>query len=92
MEEELDYRIEAARQRLRPRLRRGLRRRGARCPVNSEQVIVSEWLEGTPLSRIIAEGTQAQRMRQPLWPGVPAPRAEPRPAPSMQIRTAATSG
>ena len=29
--------------------------------VNSEQVIVSEWLEGTPLSRIIAEGTQAQR-------------------------------
>ncbi|HQV90003.1 MAG TPA: hypothetical protein PLA46_00370, partial [Phycicoccus sp.] len=27
----------------------------------SEQVIVSEWVEGTPLSRIIAEGSPDER-------------------------------
>ena len=29
--------------------------------VDSSQVIVTEWVDGTPLSRIIAEGTQEQR-------------------------------
>ncbi len=32
----------------------------------SERVIVSEWLEGTPLSQIIASGTKAQRDRAGL--------------------------
>jgi predicted unusual protein kinase regulating ubiquinone biosynthesis (AarF/ABC1/UbiB family) len=62
MEEELDYRIEAAHQRAFARAFAG--DSDVVVPdvlVNSEQVIVSEWLEGTPLSRIIAEGTQAQR-------------------------------
>ena len=62
MEEELDYRIEAAHQRAFARAFAG--DSDVVVPdvlVNSEQVIVSEWLEGTPLSLIIAEGTQAQR-------------------------------
>lgn len=32
----------------------------------NEQVIVTEWLEGTPLSRVIAEGTKAERDRAGL--------------------------
>jgi predicted unusual protein kinase regulating ubiquinone biosynthesis (AarF/ABC1/UbiB family) len=34
-----------------------------RVVASAPKVIVSEWLEGTPLSRIIAEGTRAQRDR-----------------------------
>ena len=43
---------------------------------SSERVIVSEWLEGVPLSRLIADGTQDRaRPRRPPVPGVPLPRA-----------------
>jgi len=62
MEEELDYTIEAAHQRVFARVFRG--DADVAVPdvlVASEQVIVSEWLEGTPLSRIIASGTTEQR-------------------------------
>lgn len=62
MEEELDYTIEAAHQRVFARAFRG--DADVAVPdvlVASEQVIVSEWLEGTPLSRIIASGTTEQR-------------------------------
>ena len=62
MEEELDYTIEAAHQRVFARAFRG--DADVAVPdvlVASEQVIVSEWLEGTPLSRIIASGTPEQR-------------------------------
>jgi predicted unusual protein kinase regulating ubiquinone biosynthesis (AarF/ABC1/UbiB family) len=66
-EEELDYALEADAQRtfaaayadddqiVVPRV-----------VASSPKVIVSEWLEGTPLSRIIAEGTKEQRDRAGL--------------------------
>ena len=48
----------------------------------SDKVIVSEWMEGTPLSKIIAKGTRAQRnnahsgwpstCRSPSWKFPPA--------------------
>jgi len=65
--EELDYRLEAASQTafadafdgdpdvLVPRVVEG-----------GDKVLVSEWVEGTPLSRIIASGTRAQRDRAGL--------------------------
>lgn len=62
MEEELDYTIEAQHQRAFARAFRG--DADVAVPdvlIASETVIVSEWLEGTPLSRIIAEGTPAER-------------------------------
>nr|WP_221204149.1 AarF/ABC1/UbiB kinase family protein [Modestobacter versicolor] len=63
-EEELDYGLEADAQ-------RGFAAAYAddeqivvpRVVASAPKVIVSEWLEGTPLSRIIADGTKAQRDR-----------------------------
>jgi predicted unusual protein kinase regulating ubiquinone biosynthesis (AarF/ABC1/UbiB family) len=62
MAEELDYNLEAANQRRFAKVFRD-------DPhfvvpdvlVNSEHVIVSEWLDGTPLSTIVASGTPEQR-------------------------------
>ena len=62
MSEELDYNLEASSQRTFAKAFRD-------DPdyvvpdvlVHSEHVIVSEWLEGTPLSQIVASGTQEQR-------------------------------
>jgi predicted unusual protein kinase regulating ubiquinone biosynthesis (AarF/ABC1/UbiB family) len=62
MEEELDYTIEAQHQRTFARAFRG--DADVAIPdvlAASETVIVSEWLEGTPLSRVIAEGSPAER-------------------------------
>ena len=64
MGEELDYDLEAKNQ-------RGFARGFAGDPhftvpdvlVHSEHVIVSEWVDGVPLSQIIASGTPAQRNR-----------------------------
>ncbi|MEO7071155.1 MAG: AarF/ABC1/UbiB kinase family protein [Nostocoides sp.] len=64
MGEELDYDLEAKNQ-------RGFVRAFAGDPhftvpdvlVHSEHVIVSEWVDGTPLSRIIASGSKAERNR-----------------------------
>ncbi|MGY1841810.1 MULTISPECIES: ABC1 kinase family protein [unclassified Modestobacter] len=66
-EEELDYGLEADAQ-------RGFAAAYAddeqiavpRVVASAPKVIVSEWLEGTPLSRIIAEGTREQRDRAGL--------------------------
>lgn len=60
--EELDYRVEAASQ-------RGFHDAFVGHPdltvpdvvAESEFVLVSEWIEGTPLSHVIADGTQAER-------------------------------
>ena len=62
MSEELDYNLEASSQRRFAKVFRD-------DPhfvvpdvlVNSEHVIVSEWLDGTPLSQIVATGTREQR-------------------------------
>ena len=62
MQEELNYRIESAHQRAFAKAFRD--DPDVAVPdvlASSEQVIVSEWLEGTPLSQIIANGTAAQR-------------------------------
>lgn len=62
MSEELDYTIEAHHQRAFARAFRG--DGDVFVPdvlVDSEHVIVSEWVEGEPLSRIIAEGSQQAR-------------------------------
>jgi predicted unusual protein kinase regulating ubiquinone biosynthesis (AarF/ABC1/UbiB family) len=66
-EEELDYALEADAQ-------RGFAAAYAdddqivvpRVVASAPKVIVSEWLEGTPLSRIIADGTREQRNRAGL--------------------------
>jgi len=62
MTEELDYNLEAANQR---RFARTFRDDPHFAVpdvlVHSEHVIVSEWMEGTPLSQIVASGTQAER-------------------------------
>ncbi|HYN29802.1 MAG TPA: AarF/ABC1/UbiB kinase family protein [Dermatophilaceae bacterium] len=62
MSEELDYTIEAQHQRAFARAFRGdVDVRVSDVLVQSEHVLVSEWLEGVPLSRIIADGTPAER-------------------------------
>lgn len=62
MAEELDYTIEAAHQRVFARAFRDDPQVAVPDVLAcSEQVIVSDWLDGTPLSRIIAEGTDLQR-------------------------------
>ena len=62
MEEELDYAVESHHQRIFARAFHG--DPDVQVPdvlAASEQVIVSEWVEGTPLSRIIAEGSPDER-------------------------------
>jgi predicted unusual protein kinase regulating ubiquinone biosynthesis (AarF/ABC1/UbiB family) len=62
--EELDYSLEAAAQ-------RGFARAYAGDPdicvpdvvAESEHVLVTEWMDGTPLSKVISDGTQEQRNR-----------------------------
>lgn len=62
MSEELDYNLEAANQR---RFAKVFRNDShfvvPDVLVNSEHVIVSEWLDGLPLSTIVTSGTRAQR-------------------------------
>lgn len=62
MSEELDYTLEAGHQRAFARAFRG--DDDVFVPdvlVSSEHVLVAEWVDGTPLSRIIDSGTQAER-------------------------------
>lgn len=62
MSEELDYHLEAQNQRHVARVFRD--DDDVLVPdvlVDSPQVLVSEWVDGTPLSKVIAEGTQEQR-------------------------------
>ncbi|MBR7743813.1 AarF/ABC1/UbiB kinase family protein [Phycicoccus sp. BSK3Z-2] len=62
MSEELDYALEAKHQRHFARAFRD--DEDVFVPdvlVDSPQVLVTEWVEGTPLARVIAEGTQEQR-------------------------------
>ncbi|MEO6412700.1 MAG: AarF/ABC1/UbiB kinase family protein [Pedococcus sp.] len=62
MSEELDYNLEAANQRTFARAFRG--DPDFAVPdvlVHSEHVIVSEWMDGIPLSKIVASGTPEQR-------------------------------
>ncbi len=62
MSEELDYTLEASNQRTFARAFRG--DPDVLVPdvlVSSERVLVSEWVDGTPLSRIIATGSQDER-------------------------------
>ncbi len=62
MAEELDYRLEAAAQKAFHRGFRGDRHVAVPAVLAfSERVIVSEWLDGVPMSRIIADGTQQHR-------------------------------
>ncbi len=62
MAEELDYRLEAESQAIFAAAFDGDPDFAVPHVVEGrEHVIVSEWLEGLPLSRIIAEGTQEQR-------------------------------
>jgi len=65
--EELDYRLEAQAQRTFAAAYEGDDE--IRVPVvvtGSERVLVTEWMEGVPLSRIIADGTQEERDRASL--------------------------
>jgi predicted unusual protein kinase regulating ubiquinone biosynthesis (AarF/ABC1/UbiB family) len=62
MSEELDYDLEATNQRIFAKAFRG--DTDVFVPdvlAHSAQVIVSEWVEGRPLSKVIAEGTPAER-------------------------------
>ena len=62
MSEELDYNLEAANQRTFAKAFRGDPHFAVPdVLVNSEHVIVSEWMDGTPLSQIVASGTPEQR-------------------------------
>jgi predicted unusual protein kinase regulating ubiquinone biosynthesis (AarF/ABC1/UbiB family) len=62
MSEELDYNLEAANQRTFAKAFRGDPHFAVPdVLVNSEHVIVSEWMDGTPLSQIVATGTPEQR-------------------------------
>ena len=94
MSEELDYHLEARNQRhfadRLPRRRRRARPRRAR---RVRPRLVTEWVDGTPLSRIITEGTQEQRDEAATaLPRVPPARAQPSPGCSTPTRTPATSG
>lgn len=57
-----------------------------------DQVLVTEWIDGIPLSEVIADGTQEQRDRgqASCWPASSS-RAPPAPACCTPIRTRATS-
>ena len=62
MTEELDYNLEAGNQRKFARTFRDDPHFAVPdVLVNSEHVIVSEWMDGTPLSRIVDSGTQEER-------------------------------
>jgi predicted unusual protein kinase regulating ubiquinone biosynthesis (AarF/ABC1/UbiB family) len=62
MSEELDYNLEAANQRTFAKAFRGDPHFAVPdVLVTSEHVIVSEWMDGTPLSQIVASGTPEQR-------------------------------
>jgi predicted unusual protein kinase regulating ubiquinone biosynthesis (AarF/ABC1/UbiB family) len=62
MSEELDYDLEARSQQTFWRAYQGHPRVVVPQPLaHSEHVIVSEWVDGTPLSRIIASGSQEER-------------------------------
>ena len=62
MSEELDYNLEATNQRTFAKAFRGDPHFAVPdVLVNSEHVIVSEWMDGTPLSQIVASGTPEQR-------------------------------
>ena len=66
-EEELDYGLEADAQRAFAAAYAGDERIAVpRIVASAPKVIVSEWLEGTPLSRVIASGTREQRDRAGL--------------------------
>ena len=92
--EELDYRLEAD-------VPAGVRRRATPTIPSStsrtwspraEHVLVTEWMDGTPLSQIIADGTQEDRDRAgPAVSGScsPGPRG---PGCCMRTRTRVTSG
>ena len=91
--EELDYRLEAAGPaglrggvRGRPGLRRARRRR-----THVEHVIVTEWIDGIPLSAVIADGTQEQRDRAGQLCLASSSPARPAPACCTPTRTRATS-
>ncbi len=92
--EELDYTLEADAQR---DVRRRLRRRRAhlvgRVVASAPKVIVTEWIDGTPLSRIIADGTPG-RARPGRLPARRCCTTRPRSAPvcCTPTRTRATSG
>ncbi|MCY0932187.1 AarF/ABC1/UbiB kinase family protein [Streptomyces sp. H27-H1] len=60
--EELDYRLEAAAQQAFREAYRGDKEVLVPAVVDfSERVLVTEWMEGTPLSAVIREGTQEER-------------------------------
>ncbi len=62
--EELDYAMEADSQRAFAAAYAGDEQIAVpRIVASAPKVIVSEWMEGTPLSRIIASGTKEQRDR-----------------------------
>lgn len=62
MSEELDYNLEASNQRrFAAVFRDDAHFAVPDVLVHSEHVIVSEWMDGTPLSTIVASGTQAER-------------------------------
>ncbi|WP_270888404.1 ABC1 kinase family protein [Pedococcus sp. 5OH_020] len=62
MAEELDYNLEAASQRRFAKVFRGDAHFAVPdVLVHSEHVIVSEWMDGTPLSTIVASGSRAER-------------------------------
>ncbi|MCE1179431.1 MAG: AarF/ABC1/UbiB kinase family protein [Micrococcales bacterium] len=64
MAEELDYSLEAANQKVfARRLRDSPIAAVPNVLAHGEHAIVSEWLGGTPLSRVIAEGSPAERER-----------------------------
>ena len=66
--EELDYRRRGAGA-ARVRRRRSTATPTSSCPTSSpptEHVLVTEWMDGTPLSKIISDGTQEQRDRAGL--------------------------
>lgn len=63
-EMELDYRIEATSQRLFAKaFRKSPHFQIPRVVASAPKVVVSEWMEGVPLRKIIATGTQEQRTR-----------------------------
>ncbi|NNH72757.1 AarF/ABC1/UbiB kinase family protein [Nocardia uniformis] len=63
-EDELDYRIEAAYQRTFAKALAGDEKFYVpRVLAGAPKVLVTEWMDGVPLSRIIAEGTREQRDR-----------------------------
>ena len=99
--EELDYQLEATSQQAFAKafLRRPRHPGGAGRRLHRPRVLVSEWIDGTPLSVIIREGSQEQRDRAGLLlirfmfsgPGQGPPAAR-RPAPRQLPADGATVG